>query len=91
MHVLLKSNPSFARVCGFVPRQASDEYSSEHIPSLRKLEQFDQDMTAVSLSFFIVSFTIVYCKIEVIFGIVLLSGLNKAYSTEPLCRRVYCV
>lgn len=49
VHVLLKSNPSFARVCGFVPRQVSDEYSSEHIPSLRKLEQFDQVMTESGL------------------------------------------
>ena len=41
---LLKSNPSFARVCGFIPRHVRDEYCSEHIPSLRKLEQFDQIM-----------------------------------------------
>ena len=45
VHVLLMRNPSFARVCGFVPRQVRDEYSSEHSPSLRKLEQFDQIMT----------------------------------------------
>ena len=42
--MLLKSNPSFARVCGFIPRHIRDEYCSEHIPSLRKLEQFDQIM-----------------------------------------------
>ncbi|UJS19418.1 MAG: hypothetical protein L3J18_10895 [Candidatus Brocadia sp.] len=40
----MKSNPSFARVCGFIPRHVRDEYCSEHIPSLRKLEQFDQIM-----------------------------------------------
>src|SRR3990172_5998642 len=45
VYMLLKSNPSFARVCGFVPRNVRDEYCSEHIPSLRKLEQFDQVMT----------------------------------------------
>ena len=49
VHVLLRSNPSFARVCGFVPRHVRDEYSSEHIPSLRKLEQFDQVMTESGL------------------------------------------
>ena len=43
--MLLKSNPSFARVCGFIPKHVRDEYCSEHIPSLRKLEQFDQIMT----------------------------------------------
>ena len=45
VYMLLKSNPSFARVCGFIPRDVRDEYCSEHIPSLRKLEQFDQVMT----------------------------------------------
>ena len=45
VYLLLKSNPSFARVCGFIPRHVRDEYCSEHIPSLRKLEQFDQVMT----------------------------------------------
>ena len=44
VYMLLKSNPSFARVCGFIPRHVRDEYCSEHIPSLRKLEQFDQIM-----------------------------------------------
>ena len=34
-------------MCGFVPRHARDEYSSEHIPSLRKLEQFDQVATGL--------------------------------------------
>ena len=44
VYMVLKSNPSFARVCGFIPRHVRDEYCSEHIPSLRKLEQFDQIM-----------------------------------------------
>lgn len=42
--LLLRSNPSFARVCGFFPKSEMDEYSMGHIPSLRKLEQFDQIM-----------------------------------------------
>ena len=42
---LLNSNPSFARACGFVPKKEKDEYSLQHVPSLRKLEQFDQIMT----------------------------------------------
>lgn len=49
MHVLLKGNPSFALAYGFVPRHVRDEYSSEHIPSLRKIEQFDQVMTESGL------------------------------------------
>lgn len=51
IHLLLKTNPSFARVCGFVPKandQASS-YSYRHIPSLRKLEQFDQVMRQAGL------------------------------------------
>ena len=49
--LLLKSNPSFARVCGFLP-QAKDKapvYHAGHIPSLRKLEQFDQVMRQAGL------------------------------------------
>ena len=38
---LLTSNLSFARVCGFIPDVAK-EYWFKNIPSLRKLEQFDQ-------------------------------------------------
>lgn len=49
--LLLKSNPSFARVCGFVPK-ATDKprhYHYSQIPSLRKLEQFDQVMRQAGL------------------------------------------
>ncbi len=42
--MILRSNPSFARVCGFVPRRNMEGYCGEHIPGLRKLEQFDQIM-----------------------------------------------
>ena len=51
VHLLLKSNPSFARVCGFTPK-AKDKapvYHCGHIPSLRKLEQFDQVMRQAGL------------------------------------------
>ncbi len=41
---LLVSNPSFVRVCGFAPKFVRDEYCYLHIPSRRKLEQFDQIM-----------------------------------------------
>ena len=43
--LLLNSNPSFVRVCGFAPKNEKDEYCFRHVPSLRKLEQFDQIMT----------------------------------------------
>ncbi len=43
--MVLMSNPSFVRVCGFVPRGERDEYCSRHIPSERKLQQFDQIMS----------------------------------------------
>jgi hypothetical protein len=51
VHLLLKSNPSFARVCGFGVKEKgkSDRYDYRHIPGLRKLEQFDQVMRAVGL------------------------------------------
>ncbi len=42
---LLISNLPFARVCGFVPKGGDDNYWSYHVPSLRKIEQFDQIMT----------------------------------------------
>ncbi len=43
---LLQSNLSFARVCGFLPKESdNDPYWHKHVPSLRKLEQFDQIMT----------------------------------------------
>jgi len=44
VHLLLNSNPSFVRVCGFAPKEETDEYCYLHVPSLRKLEQFDQIM-----------------------------------------------
>ena len=46
VHLLLKSNPSFARVCGFSPKEKDkpNRYSYRQVPSLRKLEQFDQVM-----------------------------------------------
>jgi hypothetical protein len=44
VYSLLTSNPSFARVCGFVPKGENSEYSNKHVPSLRKLEQFDMIM-----------------------------------------------
>jgi hypothetical protein len=49
VYTMLKSNPSFARACGFVPYDADEGYSYHHIPSLRKLEQFDQIMTSYNL------------------------------------------
>lgn len=44
VYLLLRSNPSFIRVCGFAPKTEKDEYCFQHAPSLRKLEQFDQIM-----------------------------------------------
>ena len=43
VHLLLTSNPSFARVCGFSPKEKdkSWQYVAHQIPSLRKLEQLD--------------------------------------------------
>ncbi len=49
VHFLLTSNLSFARVCGFVPKEGSDQYWQENVPGLRKLEQFDQIMTEYGL------------------------------------------
>jgi hypothetical protein len=48
--LLLRSNPAFARVCGF-SHQAKDrsDYHYQQVPSLRKLEQFDQIMTEAGL------------------------------------------
>jgi hypothetical protein len=46
VYLLLKSNPSFARVCGFVLKEKAkpEAYDARQIPTLRKLEQFDQVM-----------------------------------------------
>ena len=49
VHALLTSNLSFARVCGFVPKGADENYWYQYVPSLRKLEQFDQIMTEYGL------------------------------------------
>jgi hypothetical protein len=50
VHLLLKSNPAFARVCGFSYRRKDcGDYHYQQVPSLRKLEQFDQIMTAAGL------------------------------------------
>ncbi len=51
VHLLLKSNPSFARVCGFAPKEKdkAQQYSFRQVPSLRKLEQFDQVMREAGL------------------------------------------
>ena len=54
VHEMLVSNPAFARACGFTLPVVVDErlgarYASSDIPSLRKLEQFDQILTACGL------------------------------------------
>jgi len=49
VHTLLISNLSFARVCGFIPKGADENYWYKYVPSLRKLEQFDQIMTEYGL------------------------------------------
>ena len=43
VHMLLTSNLAFARVCGFIPEN-DETYWYKHVPSLRKIEQFDQIM-----------------------------------------------
>jgi hypothetical protein len=45
VHEELTSNPSFARTCGFTLPHARLGYRQSDVPSLRKLEQFDQIMT----------------------------------------------
>ena len=50
VYLLLKSNPAFARVCGFSHKEKDrSEYHYQQVPSLRKLEQFDQIMTDAGL------------------------------------------
>ena len=50
VHLLLKSNPAFARVCGFFHSEKDGAgYHYQQIPSLRKLEQFDQIMTEAGI------------------------------------------
>jgi hypothetical protein len=49
VHRRLRENPAFARTCGFtLPRPGKPERQSD-LPSLRKLEQFDQIMTDAGL------------------------------------------
>jgi hypothetical protein len=49
VHQRLIENPAFARTCGFtIPRPGKPEKQSD-VPSLRKLQQFDQIMTAAGL------------------------------------------
>ena len=49
VHLLLTSNLSFARVCGFIPKGDNEPYWFKYVPSIRKLEQFDQIMTDYGL------------------------------------------
>ncbi len=42
----LTNNPAYARTCGFTLPDADFGYRASDVPSLRKLEQFDQIMTA---------------------------------------------
>jgi hypothetical protein len=49
VYLLLKSNLSFARACGFVPKGKDDQYWFKYVPSERKLQQFDQIMTDYKL------------------------------------------
>jgi len=49
VHEELRSNPSFARCCGFTLPDKKLGYRQSDVPSLRKLEQFDQIMTANGL------------------------------------------
>jgi len=49
VYALLTSNMSFARVCGLVPKGTDAKYWYKYVPSLRKLEQFDQIMTEYGL------------------------------------------
>jgi hypothetical protein len=41
----LQGNPSYARTCGFTLPTPNGHYRQSDVPSLRKLEQFDQIMT----------------------------------------------
>ena len=54
VHEELVSNPAFARACGFTlpvrkDERLAPEYASSDVPSLRKLEQFDEIVTARGL------------------------------------------
>jgi hypothetical protein len=45
----LRSNPSYARTCGFTMPRPDGQYRHTDVPSLRKLQQFDQIMTETGL------------------------------------------
>lgn len=49
VHAELTNNPAYARTCGFTLPAAGFGYLQTDVPSLRKLEQFDQIMTQESL------------------------------------------
>ncbi len=49
VHRLLTSNLDYARVCGFIPKEKEGPYWFKEVPSLRKLEQFDQIMEGYGL------------------------------------------
>ena len=49
VHRELRSNPSFARACGFTLPRSNGLYCHTDVPSLRKLQQFDQIMTSLGL------------------------------------------
>ncbi|MBW2569960.1 MAG: hypothetical protein JRD93_13235 [Deltaproteobacteria bacterium] len=49
MQIFNIDNLSFARVCGFIPKGEDEQYWFKYVPSLRKLEQFDQIMTDYGL------------------------------------------
>lgn len=45
----LRNNPAYARACGFTLPEAHRGYRQSDVPSLRKIEQFDQIMTGAGL------------------------------------------
>jgi hypothetical protein len=49
VHKELRGNPSFARACGFTLPRKKLLYRHTDVPSLRKLQQFDQIMTNLGL------------------------------------------
>jgi hypothetical protein len=49
VHQRLVENPAFARTCGFTIRRPGKTERQSDVPSLRKLQQFDQLMTANGL------------------------------------------
>jgi hypothetical protein len=49
VHETLRSNPAYARTCGFTLPDPKLGYRSSDVPSLRKLQQFDQIMAARGL------------------------------------------